>query len=275
MVRQVGIGRFELNQRIPGSRVGGALTPPALQLPSFHSFVVPRQPLSLTLSPCHACPIARSNRITNPDREQPANMKLSTAVLGGFLSLASQFHAVVAADCVSVALKEIPSCAQSCFISAAPTIGCGGLDFACQCQQQPALMAAIEGCVASQCPSSSFQAVIDGGETGKLNILGHHIVGADANMVIVCACANGFGGGDAPVGSMVSSISGISSMPTATVIGSYPPSSFPSYPATTTTSTPTATASTVPTAGALSSSVADIRLIGSIVAALAFGFIAL
>lgn len=183
-------------------------------------------------------------------------MKLSTAVLGGFLSLASQFHAVVAADCVSVALKEIPSCAQSCFISAAPTIGCGGLDFACQCQQQPALMAAIEGCVASQCPSSSFQAVIDGGET-------------------VCACANGFGGGDAPVGSMVSSISGISSMPTATVIGSYPPSSFPSYPATTTTSTPTATASTVPTAGALSSSVADIRLIGSIVAALAFGFIAL
>lgn len=216
-------------------------------------------------------------------------MRLSTVVLGGFLTLASQFLAVEAADCVGVALKEIPSCAQSCFINGAPTIGCGGLDFACQCQQQPALMAAIEGCVASKCPSSSYQAVIDGGEAGELYISGLRIVAADANMMIVCACANGFGGGAAPVGSMVSSISGISGIPSATVIGSYPASSFPSYPVTSTvaasptykpttvipTTTPITTVSTVPTAGSPQSGVADIRLIGSIVAALAFGFVAL
>jgi hypothetical protein len=108
-------------------------------------------------------------------------MRLSTVVLGGFLTLASEFLLVEAADCLGVALKAIPSCAQSCFINGAPTIGCGGLDFECQCQQQPALMAAIEGCVASKCPSSSYQAVIDGGETGELCISGLQIAVTDAN----------------------------------------------------------------------------------------------
>ncbi|KAJ4296071.1 hypothetical protein N0V88_004773 [Collariella sp. IMI 366227] len=73
---------------------------------------------------------------------------------------------VQADDCTSVALAEIPSCAQPCFLDNAPSIGCGGLDFACQCKQQAALYAAIENCVASSCPASEFQNVIDGADAG-------------------------------------------------------------------------------------------------------------
>ncbi|KAI1452681.1 hypothetical protein F4805DRAFT_446569 [Annulohypoxylon moriforme] len=69
---------------------------------------------------------------------------------------------VRAADCLDVAQAEVPSCAQSCFLENAPSVGCGGLDFACQCQNEAALYAAIEPCVASGCSESSFQAVIDG-----------------------------------------------------------------------------------------------------------------
>ncbi|KAI1204498.1 uncharacterized protein F4807DRAFT_331262 [Annulohypoxylon truncatum] len=69
---------------------------------------------------------------------------------------------VQAADCLDVAQTEIPSCAQSCFLENAPSVGCGGLDFACQCQNEASLYAAIEPCVASGCSESSFQAVIDG-----------------------------------------------------------------------------------------------------------------
>jgi hypothetical protein len=96
-------------------------------------------------------------------------MRISTVVLGGFLTLASEFLTVEAADCVGVALKEIPSCAQSCFVNGAPSIGCGGLDFGCQCQQEAALYAAIEGCVASGCPAASYQAVIDGASSGEFS----------------------------------------------------------------------------------------------------------
>ncbi|KAK3996128.1 hypothetical protein QBC44DRAFT_157971 [Cladorrhinum sp. PSN332] len=64
--------------------------------------------------------------------------------------------------CQSVALQYIPSCAQPCFVNKAPEIGCGGLDFVCQCQKQAALYAAIEGCVVDSCASDQYQAVIDG-----------------------------------------------------------------------------------------------------------------
>ncbi|KAK1755294.1 MAC1 interacting protein 1 [Echria macrotheca] len=79
------------------------------------------------------------------------------------LTTASLLVSVVSAtDCVSVALKAIPSCAQPCFLEGAPTIGCDGLDFACQCRQQPAMFAAIEGCVAKACADDQFELVIDG-----------------------------------------------------------------------------------------------------------------
>lgn len=72
-----------------------------------------------------------------------------------------------AADCLDVAQAEIPSCAQSCFLENAPSVGCGGLDFTCQCQNEATLYAAIEPCVASGCSESSFQAVIDGASSGE------------------------------------------------------------------------------------------------------------
>lgn len=74
--------------------------------------------------------------------------------------------AVVAQDCINVALTAIPGCAQNCILNGAPSIGCQGTDFSCQCAQSAALYAAVEGCVSSACPSASYQAVIDGSEEG-------------------------------------------------------------------------------------------------------------
>lgn len=73
---------------------------------------------------------------------------------------------VVAQDCINVALTAIPGCAQNCILNGAPSIGCQGTDFSCQCAQSAALYAAVEGCVSSACPSASYQAVIDGSEEG-------------------------------------------------------------------------------------------------------------
>ncbi|KAK7728248.1 hypothetical protein SLS63_006696 [Diaporthe eres] len=70
----------------------------------------------------------------------------------------------VAQDCINVALTAIPGCAQNCILNGAPSIGCQGTDFSCQCAQSAALYAAVEGCVSSACPSASYQAVIDGSE---------------------------------------------------------------------------------------------------------------
>lgn len=81
----------------------------------------------------------------------------------------------VAQDCINVALTAIPGCAQNCILNGAPSIGCQGTDFSCQCAQSAALYAAVEGCVSSACPSASYQAVIDGSEEGmwlELFVLG-------------------------------------------------------------------------------------------------------
>lgn len=91
-----------------------------------------------------------------------------THFLGAFLLLASETTPARAADCASVALGAIPSCAQSCFLDGAPSVGCDGTDFACQCEHEAKLYAAIEGCVSSGCPSASYQAVIDGASSGEL-----------------------------------------------------------------------------------------------------------
>lgn len=94
-------------------------------------------------------------------------MKLSTIAIGTAALFAAGPVLSQGADCTSVALKAIPACAQHCFLEGAPTMGCGGLDFACQCRQEAAMHAAIESCVASSCASSQFQSIIDGAATGK------------------------------------------------------------------------------------------------------------
>ena len=93
--------------------------------------------------------------------------KIIQLLLGAALLITSQLAVVNAENCAAIALTAIPQCAQSCFLNGAPTIGCGGLDFACQCASEAKLYAAIEGCVATGCPTASFQAVIDGASSGR------------------------------------------------------------------------------------------------------------
>lgn len=90
-------------------------------------------------------------------------MKFSSSLSVVAASVAAFAGIAAAQDCIATALKVIPQCAQACFLNGAPAIGCAGTDFQCQCKSQPKLMAAVEGCVQTACPTASYQAVIDGG----------------------------------------------------------------------------------------------------------------
>ena len=93
-------------------------------------------------------------------------MKLSP-IFGIIVLLFREAVVVGAADCVNLALSVIPSCAQNCFLNGAPSVGCAGVDFNCQCEQEARLYAIAEDCVSTACPSASYQAVIDGGSSGE------------------------------------------------------------------------------------------------------------
>ncbi|KAB5545898.1 MAC1 interacting protein 1 [Coniochaeta sp. 2T2.1] len=152
--------------------------------------------------------------------------KIIQLLLGAILLTA----VAVAADCAAIALKAIPQCAQSCFINGAPTIGCGSLDFACQCASEAKLYAAIEGCVAQGCPAPSYQAVIDGASS-------------------VCGCATA---GVAVGGSMtVSGISEITVIPGTVVSGTVAPVTV--IPGSFTTTAPVSTTAAATTKGSSSS----------------------
>ncbi|KAK3334946.1 hypothetical protein B0H65DRAFT_338551 [Neurospora tetraspora] len=140
-------------------------------------------------------------------------MKFSTIPVAGALFLAGVNAQL--SGCTAVAVKVIPSCAQTCFIDNAPSIGCDGFDFACQCEKQASFFAAIESCVRDSCEPSQFQNVIDGAAE-------------------VCACA-------LPANSP-QTVSGTVVAPTGTVIGT-----VPAQPAPTTIET-VPTASEVPAA---------------------------
>ncbi|PTB46047.1 hypothetical protein M441DRAFT_114698, partial [Trichoderma asperellum CBS 433.97] len=60
--------------------------------------------------------------------------------------------------------SAVPSCAQKCFTSAAPNVGCDVQDYACQCKPaaQSSLTQLLVPCVATACPAASLQAVITG-----------------------------------------------------------------------------------------------------------------
>ncbi|KAF3763293.1 hypothetical protein M406DRAFT_357001 [Cryphonectria parasitica EP155] len=93
-------------------------------------------------------------------------MKLPSSLLStSLVAVLFHDHFALAQNCVATALSVIPSCAQNCILNGATSVGCGGTDFDCQCQKTAALFAAVDGCVASACPSASFQAVIDGAST--------------------------------------------------------------------------------------------------------------
>ncbi|KAK3941501.1 CFEM domain-containing protein [Diplogelasinospora grovesii] len=132
-------------------------------------------------------------------------MKLSPIqlIFGALLVVGAQAQL---SGCAAVAVTAIPQCAQSCFLNGAPSVGCAGLDFNCQCGKEAALHAAIEGCVSTACASSLYQSVIDGAST-------------------VCACASSAGGGggggaNTVSGTVVSGIATVSATATATSGGS-------------------------------------------------------
>ncbi|KAK3389086.1 hypothetical protein B0T20DRAFT_94090 [Sordaria brevicollis] len=142
-------------------------------------------------------------------------MKFSTISAAGALFLAGVNAQV--SGCVGVALKVIPSCAQACFIDNAPSVGCDGFDFACQCKKQADFMAAIESCVIKSCEASQFQDVIDGAAE-------------------VCECA-------LPAGSSPQTVSGTVVAPTGTVIGTV----IPPAPTSIVTEIPSSIATAYPT----------------------------
>ncbi|KAK0731125.1 hypothetical protein B0H67DRAFT_639550 [Lasiosphaeris hirsuta] len=175
-------------------------------------------------------------------------MKLSLVVhlIGGALSLAGAAVSQLS-GCAAVAVTAIPTCAQSCYLDGAPTIGCAGLDFECQCSKQAALFAAIESCVAESCEASEYEKVIDG-----------------AAKVCECAVAGAIGGFQTVSGTVVPIYQTVGSFyPSGTVVPN--PGSGSGSPPPTTASPPQATATTV-TAG-VGCQAASLGLVLSVVSA--------
>ncbi|KAF7551171.1 hypothetical protein G7Z17_g5224 [Cylindrodendrum hubeiense] len=105
---------------------------------------------------------------------------------------------ITAADCGPVASSAVPSCAHACFSSAAPGVGCGAEDYACQCEAeaQASLSQLLVPCVATACDSDQLASVIAGASS-------------------VCACATAApAGGDDCGGSEPTETGGSGSEPT-------------------------------------------------------------
>lgn len=123
---------------------------------------------SCSCSPRSHTPTKQSQTSSSIQTDNPKMQLPSFTLLSGALALLiSIAYAGGDGDCLSVALAAIPGCAQECYLHGAPTIGCDGLDFACQCGKQAAMFAAIEGCVAAACAEAEFPAVIDGAAQGE------------------------------------------------------------------------------------------------------------
>lgn len=69
-----------------------------------------------------------------------------------------------AQDCTQVALSSIPTCAHDCFFEYAPSVGCGALDFPCQCESvaRASMTGLMMGCVLSNCWAWSIPGIIKG-----------------------------------------------------------------------------------------------------------------
>ena len=183
-------------------------------------------------------------------------MRLSTAPLLAALFAAASVRAQDAdANCTSAALSTIPACALPCFVHGAATIGCGGLDVACLCRQQAALLAAVEPCMATSCNATELQDALDGAEAGaqphnRLLLLRERERDISTNPCPVCACAN--------QNSQAAAASG-SSAPSASVPPSVGPAS--TLPPTTTSSSPTHSATPSVVLGGAPRSRADMGLV--------------
>ncbi|KAF2195539.1 hypothetical protein K469DRAFT_14501 [Zopfia rhizophila CBS 207.26] len=75
-------------------------------------------------------------------------MKFSSVVAAFAFAFVSSVSAQTACDSVASA---IPTCGQSCLLSAGSAIGCGTGDYSCQCASSSALQASAQNCVISAC----------------------------------------------------------------------------------------------------------------------------
>jgi hypothetical protein len=96
--------------------------------------------------------------------EPPAPTGASGGGSGGSEGSSCVPGEVTSADCLPVASSVVPECAQACFSSAAPDVGCEVNSFGCLCQEeaQASLSAILVPCVASRCAASQLTDVIAG-----------------------------------------------------------------------------------------------------------------
>lgn len=192
-------------------------------------------------------------------------MKFNSGLLAGAVVLVA--GVATAQDCISVALSAIPSCAQPCFLNGAPTIGCSGTDFKCQCQQQAKMFAAVESCVQKSCPESEFQKTIDGSDKGELVCrqecanTSHAYKQKCTNTKTVCTCASG-GPASNNAGGAGNTVNPSSFIPGPTSTAS--PTTTVAAP----TGTPSGRPSAVPTAAANMAAVERSIVVGAVGGAL-------
>lgn len=93
-------------------------------------------------------------------------MKLPS-LLPAVAALSHLIGAALAVSCINTAFSLVPTCAQSCILAGATSVGCASTDFECQCQKTAALFAAVDNCVSLSCPADRYQAVIDGVDLGE------------------------------------------------------------------------------------------------------------
>ncbi|ROV90984.1 hypothetical protein VSDG_07681 [Cytospora chrysosperma] len=65
-------------------------------------------------------------------------------------------------DCTATA--AIPSCGVPCITSAASAIGCGTVDYACQCTSSAELQSSAQACVLSACGLATGLQVVTAAE---------------------------------------------------------------------------------------------------------------
>ena len=81
----------------------------------------------------------------------------------------AQDAALDAENCTSLAQEVMPTCAQECYLSIATGVGCGALDFPCQCEEdtKAKLTTMMMPCVLTACDFADLPSVIAGGSSGS------------------------------------------------------------------------------------------------------------
>ncbi|KAH8879074.1 hypothetical protein GQ53DRAFT_834450 [Thozetella sp. PMI_491] len=113
------------------------------------------------------------------------------------LALAALFAGLVAADTdPNSIVAQVPSCAMTCLIRGAAAVGCGTVDYKCQCTHMTDLTQAVTPCLAQGC-------TVD--EIAKTTTLSAQLCGS-----------LGFASQSAALNSMTATMTGVTSVASAT-----------------------------------------------------------